>query len=264
MPKVTSADGISIDYDIAGSGPTLILVAGALQHRAIDPSTQRLIDALAKDMTVINYDRRGRGESGDTKPYAVAREIEDIEALIDAAGTRASLYGLSSGAVLAIEAASALASKVDHVVAYEPPIDVEQTSSEQIWAPVKEQEDFAARGDGGGAVVAFMRQTGAPPEAVEGLKQSPQWPSFASVGHTLAYDFRLLAEVSDGGLPQHWQNATMPVLILNGDKSFAFMEAGADAVAAALPNATRKTLKGQTHDPEPEVLAPVLRQFLTA
>ena len=261
MPQVTSKDGTRIDYDQRGDGPPVILIDGALQHRAIDPSTEVLADILARTMSVMHYDRRGRGESGDTSPYAVAREIEDIEALIAAAGGGAvRLYGMSSGAVLAIEAASALAARVGKLAAYEPPIDVEQ-SAEESWAAVREQEGFAARNDGSGAVAAFIRSTGAPAEAVEAMQQAPDWAGFARVGHTLAYDLRLLAEATDGGLPQRWQQARMPALIIDGDASFPFMGAGADAVARALPDARRRTLAGQTHEVEAAVLGPVLAEF---
>lgn len=260
MPKVTSKDGTSIDYDRQGRGPAIILIGGATQFRAMDPSTAAMADMLAKRFTVINYDRRGRGQSTETPPYAVAREIEDIAALIEAAGGRASLYGMSSGAVLAIEAASVLNGWVDKVAAYEPPFNVEQTAAE-AWGHVRAVQVYAEKGDGGGAAAEFMAQVGMQPEAIEGMKQSPVWPAFASVGHTISYDLRIIAEATADGLPERWHKASMPVLVINGGASYDFMGPGADAVAAKLPNAQRRTLAGQGHDVDPKVLAPVLEEF---
>src|SRR5215212_1912245 len=103
MPTVTSKDGTRIAFDQSGQGPALILVAGAIQYRAFGQGLVQLAALLAPHFTVLNYDRRGRGESGDTPPFAVAREIEDIDALIDAVGGTAFVFGLSSGAALAME-----------------------------------------------------------------------------------------------------------------------------------------------------------------
>lgn len=261
MPRVTSRDGTEIGYERKGAGPPVVLIGGATQFRAIDRGTARIADMLAAHFSVIVHDRRGRGESGDTAPYAVAREVEDIAALIAAAGGRAALYGMSSGAVLAIEAASALPEAVTRLIGYEPPVDVDQTR-ETAWANVAEMEGFAARGDGGGACAAFMALVGMPPEAIERMRGSKTWPAFASVGHTIAYDLRIIAEATDGGLPARWRKAVMPALIIDGDESHDFMGPGADAVA--LPNAQRRTLAGQGHDVDPEALVPVMIEFLEA
>lgn len=260
MPKVTSKDGTSIDYDSRGQGPAIILVGGATQFRGLDQATPLMADMLADRFTVINYDRRGRGESSDTKPYAVRREIEDIEALIDMAGGIAFVYGMSSGAVLAIEAAAALPDKIAKVVAYEPPVNVEQ-SGEEAWGYVNRVKAFADRGDGGGAAAEFMSQVGMPAEAIAEMKNSPIWPAFASVGPTIVYDLTTIAEATEHGLPPRWQAAKMPILVVNGGASYDFMGPGADAVAQALPNARRKTLPGQGHDAAPEALAAVLGEF---
>lgn len=260
MPIVTSKDGTKIGYDIKGNGPAIILVGGATQHRAIDEATPKMADLLAKRFTVINYDRRGRGESSDNTDYAVAREIEDIAALIGVAGGRAHLYGMSSGSVLAIEAAAALP-QVEKVVGYEPPIDPSQSSIE-TWKGVREMEAMAAREEKAAMMEKFMGEVGMPPDQLEGFKQGPAWPAYASVGHTLAYDYRILAEATDGGrMPERWKSIKGPVLILNGGDSYEFMAAGADAVAKAIPGAKRKTLAGQSHEVAPDVLAPVLAEF---
>lgn len=261
MPTVTSKDGTVIGYDSKASGPAIVLVAGATQYRAVDNTTPAMIDLLADRFTVLNFDRRGRGESGDTGPYAVAREIDDIAALIDAAGGRAGLFGMSSGAVLALEAAAALPEKVTGVVMYEPPIDPEQ-SSEASWQQHAEMAVLAETGDAAGMMVKFMTGVGMPPEAVEGFRQSPAWSAYEAVGLTLEHDYRIMAEATDGNrAPERWQRAKMPVLVVDGDASFPFMKAGADWVAAALPNATRRTLTGQSHEFDPKVLGPVLMEF---
>lgn len=266
MPTVTSKDGAKISYDVKGpndgKAPVLILIAGATQHRAVDEVTPKMADMLAKRFTVINYDRRGRGESTDGGKYAVAREIEDIAALIATVGGRASLYGMSSGTVLAVEAAAALPN-IDKVAGYEPPVDLDQPS-EESWNGVREMEALAAKGQGGAMMEKFMGDIGMPPDHLEGFKQSPVWPAYESVGHTIAYDFRIMAEATDGNrFPERWRNITAKVLIINGDASYPFMAAGADAVAKAIPGARRKTLKGYGHEVPAEVLGPVLLEFFS-
>src|SRR6185369_14958996 len=124
MKTVTSKDGTRIAFDQIGNGPVVVLVDSALASRAI---CAKLAILLAKDFTVINYDRRGRGDSTDTQPYAVQREVEDIEALIDGAGGSAFIFGSSSGAVLALEAANKLSAKVKKQVLYEPPFIVDDS-----------------------------------------------------------------------------------------------------------------------------------------
>lgn len=262
MPTVISTDGTVIDYDRKGAGgPVLILIGGAIQHRAISGETARMADMLADEMTVITHDRRGRDRSGDTPPYAVAREVEDIAALIDAEGGRASLYGMSSGAILAIEAAAALGDRVERVVGYEPPVDLDQTA-EDAWASVARQEEFARNGDGAGAVLSFMDEIGMPAQGIEDLRASPQFSQIAAVGHTICYDLRIIAEATASGFPARWREARAPALIIDGDASLPFMARGADAVAAALPDARRLTLAGQGHEVDVAVLAPILREWV--
>lgn len=262
MPQVTSQDGVTIGYDVTGSGPALILVAGATQYRAVDQTiTPALIKLLAPSFTVINYDRRGRGESTDKWPYAVAREVEDIAALIEAAGGEAFVFGMSSGAVLALEAAAAMPRKVKGLVLYEPPIDTGR-SSETYRYEHMQMAVQAAQGRGAEMMGDFLLGIGMPREALEGFKQSPGWPAFASVGLTIEHDYRILADARAGDAPpERWQNAIMPVLVLNGDKSFPFMAAGADWVASTLHNVERVTLADQSHEYDPNVLAPVLKVF---
>jgi pimeloyl-ACP methyl ester carboxylesterase len=268
MPKVTSKDGTAIAYSRTGKGPALIVVTGATAFRAFDPNLQVLADLLADAFTVINYDRRGRGESGDSKTYdpsgAPTREIEDIAALIEMAGGHAALLGFSSGSVLALEAAAA-GLPVDRLVMYEPPFILPG----QPFPPpapdyVETLTRFGAGTDMDAAPAYFMQSVGMPPDAIEGMKQSPVWPLMQSIGPTIAYDGQVMFDAlyTEGKFPARWQKATQPVLVLNGDASFPFMPAAADAVAAELPNATRRTLPGQDHGPKPEVMAPALREFL--
>ena len=263
MPTVTSRDGTTIAYSKTGNGPTLILVSGATSFRAFDPSQQALADLLADQFTTIAYDRRGRGESGDTQPYATEREIEDIAALLAANGGHAFVLGFSSGAVLALEATAA-GLPIDKLVMYEPPFVLAGSGFPPPPADYVETRDrMTASGDRDAAPAYFMSSVGMPPEAIDGAKQSPIWPLMQSIGPTIAYDGRVMFDgyYTERRFPDRWRTATQPVLVLNGDASFPFMPMAADAVAAQLPNATRKTLAGQDHGPKPEVMAPVLREF---
>ena len=251
---VTSKDGTTIAYSKVGNGPALVIVCGATQFRAFDSSLAVLAELLASDHTVITYDRRGRGESGNTLPFSPAREIEDIAALIAAGRRRASLLGYSSGAVVALEAAVA-GLPVHKVIMYEPPFALPESGA----APppgdyVEVLNRMAAAGDKDGPPSYFLQSIGMPPEAVAGMRQSPMWPMMQSVGPTIAYDgqFMFDAYYTESRFPDRWQKATMPVLVLDGDKSFPFMASAADAVAEELPNARRQTLAGQDHGPKPD------------
>ncbi|WP_338722629.1 alpha/beta hydrolase [Devosia sp. XK-2] len=263
MPTLTSKDGTTIGYEAKGRGPVIIMVAGATQYRAVDQTTPKLIDRLSAQFTVVNFDRRGRGESTDTAPYAVAREIEDIGALIDAFGGRAHLYGMSSGAVLALEAGVALPGKVASVLLYEPPIDVGQSSAD-AWRRHAEMVALAEHGETEEMMSRFMSAF-MPPEHLAGFKQSPAWPAFAAVGGTIEHDYRVMAEAIDGDRqPARWQNIAVPVLVVNGDSSFPFIEAGAAWTAAGVPGAERRILAGQGHDVSVDAIAPVMAEFFGA
>lgn len=261
MAQVISKDGVSIGFDRLGSGPVVILVAGATQYRAVDPVVAPVLVAqLSQQFTVITYDRRGRGESSDKWPYAVAREVEDIEALMDAAGGEAFLFGVSSGAVLALEAAAAMPRKVKAVALYEPPIDPSRSASAYRYEHMQ-MAALAAEGQAEAMMSDFLSGF-MPREALEQFKQSPAWPAFAAVGLTIEHDYRLLADArANDTPPEHWQNAIMPVLVLNGDQSFPFMAAGADWVASGLHNAERLTLADQGHNFDPRLLGPLLTVF---
>ena len=262
MHKVISRDGTEIAYDLHGSGPLLICVAGATQHRAVDQEgTPALARLLSPHFTVLIHDRRGRGDSTDTAPYAVQREVDDIAALIEAHGGRADLFGMSSGAVLAVEAAASLGALVTGLVLYEPPIDPARSAAD-YQDDHADMAELARQGKAAQMMSAFMGAFMSP-EDLAGFEQSPAWPAYASVGLTLEYDYRILAEARQGNSPpERWSRITAPTLVLDGDQSFPFMKAGADWVANGLPGAQRRTLPGQAHGYDPAVMAPVIVEFL--
>ena len=259
MNMVTSKDGTSIAFDKLGQGQPVILVDGALCHRAFGPMPA-LAPLLAQHFTVLMYDRRGRGESGDTQPYALEREIEDIEALIDEAGGSALLFGTSSGAALAMEAAAALGGKVGKLAMYEAPYNDDPASRQRYAAYRKQLAELLAAGRNGDAVVAFMMLVGMPEEHASMMRQDPTWPIFEAVAPTLAYDAVALGE--EAAVPTgSATRVTAPALVLDGGASMPFMHPTAVALASAMPNAQQRTLAGQTHDVQAEALAPVLIEF---
>lgn len=267
MHTVTSKDGTTLAYDQLGQGPTLILVGGALQDRAGDPRTAHLAGLLSKHFTVVHYDRRGRGDSTDTQPYAVQREIEDLEALMDAAGGAALVFGHSSGAVLALDAANALGPKITRLAVYEAPFVVEGSRPPRRDDYVAELERLVAAGQRGDAVALLMTDAaGVPAEYVEPMRQEPFWAGFEAMAHTLAYDGRIMGDTQSGQpLPQgRWASVTVPVLVMDGGASHSSMHRAAQALAALLPGSQRRTLAGQDHGPDPEVLAPALDEFFRA
>ena len=261
MKTVTSKDGTTIAFDQWGEGPTVILVDGALQYRAFDQGMVPLAELLAPHFTVIHYDRRGRGDSTDTQPYALEREIEDIEALIDEAGGSASLYGISSGAALAMEAAIEVGDKVSKLAMYEAPYNDDE-AAQQAWRKyVKELRELLDAGRKGDAVGLFMMLVGASPEDVEGIRQTPMWPLWESIGHTLAYD-HIAALGEDAAIPtERAARVNLPALVMDGSESFPFMHTTAVALAKAMPKGRHRTLEGQTHEVASDVIAPVLIEF---
>lgn len=262
--RVTSKDGTKIAYERKGDGPAVILVDGALGFRAFG-SAPALSDLLAPSLTVYLYDRRGRGDSGDTPPVALQREIEDIEALIDLAGGRASLYGISSGGALALEAAAALGSQVERLALYEIPYDDSENGVERWRVYRAELRELLADGRGGDAVELFMRLVGASDEGVAGMRAQPVWATFEAVGPTLAYDAEALGE--DRVVPvDRAATVTARTLVMDGSASLEhmpFMRASAVRLAEVIPIAQRRVIEGQAHDVDSHVLAPVLAEFFT-
>ncbi|MBO0772679.1 MAG: alpha/beta hydrolase [Actinobacteria bacterium] len=261
METITSRDGTRIAYDQTGSGPALIIVYGAMNTRS-SGSLPELVGLLAPHFTVYSYDRRGRGDSGDTLPYAVGREIEDIEAVIGQAGGTAFLYGHSSGGCLALEAARKLGSQVGRVAVYEAPYD-DEPEAQQTWSQYLDQlEEALATERLGDAAALFMRYVGMPAEQVEGMRQAPFWPAMEAVAPTLAYDHAGVIGRSRAVPRDRLAEIEAPVLALCGGSRPAFMHNTARTISQAAPKAEFRMLDGQTHEVQPAVLAPVLIEFL--
>ncbi len=258
MAKVISKDGTPIAYDQTGSGPAVILVDGALGYRGFGPSGP-LATLLAPHFTVISYDRRGRGDSGNTLPYALVREIEDIDALIDTASGSAFLFGTSSGGCLALEAAAALGGRVKKLAIWEAPYDSSPDAA-TAWKEYRRQlEQHLAAGQRGDAVALFMHFVGTPADMINGMRQSPMWPTVEAVAPTLPYDAAAMGE--DRAVPVERAAAvTAPTLVLNGTM-LPFMLETANALTTAIPHAQHRTLEGQSHDVDVQVLAPALIEF---
>jgi alpha-beta hydrolase superfamily lysophospholipase len=258
MDRVTSADGTDIAYERVGSGPTVVLVGGAFcDHTA----TEELAGALAGEFTAVSYDRRGRGESGDTAPYDPAREFEDLSALITAVGGPAFVYGISSGAVLCLRAA-AHGVPVAAVAALEPPF---RASADAPPVPERYTEtlvELTSTGRRGDAVAYFMTEAvGQPPEAVEQARRMPMWPGLEAMAHTLAYDSLVLGR-ADGRVPvEELARVTAPVLGVYSTASPAWLVAGAEAATKAVPTGEVVGLPGGFHQVPAATLAPVLAEF---
>lgn len=260
MQFVTSRDGTRIAYDKLGMGPALILVNGALATRS---SNAELAQLLAPHVTVYSYDRRGRGDSGDTNPYSVKREVEDIAALIDAAGGSAYVYGKSSGASLALEATSSLGGKVKKLAIYEAPYsDAEGAAKE--WKEFRTKLDGLLAADRrADAVTLFLKFVGVPDEAIAGMRTSPAWPGMEAMAPTLAYDNAVVGD--DRSVPVKTVAKIKTItLVMDGGASVGampFMRPTADKLAKAIPGAERRTIEGQAHDISPKVLASILLKF---
>ena len=256
--KVTSRDGTSIDVDVTGEGPPVVLVTGG----SVDRTSQAGLAAeLSASLTVFNYDRRGRGESTDTPPYAIEREIEDIEAVISEAGGSAHLYGSSSGAALALHAAAS-GLPLLKLALWEPPFILDERQR-----PPKDQveqyERMVAEDRRGDAVEYFMTKViGMPAELVAGMRTQPWWPAQEALAHTLAYDARIMADYS---LPVDAAAAVkVPTLVVAGGSDFPWMRETADALAKVVPDGEARMLEGQGHDVDPAVLGPVLTEFFSS
>jgi pimeloyl-ACP methyl ester carboxylesterase len=216
---------------------------------------------LAPHFTVITYDRRGRGESGDTKPYALAREVEDIEALINEAGGSAFIFGTSSGGCLALEATLKLGSKIEKLAMWEPPYNsapADRPAWKEYWTQLKKLVAADRRGD---AAALFMQFVGTPADQIEGMRHAPMRSMFEAVAPTLAYDAACIGE--DRSVPiGRAADVNVPTLVMNGTV-IPFMLDTANALTKAIPHAQHRTLEGQSHDVDLKVLAPVLVEFFT-
>jgi pimeloyl-ACP methyl ester carboxylesterase len=247
MEKVTSRDGTPIAFDRLGDGPPVILVCGAMCDRALMHPTA---EELAKHFTVFNYDRRGRGDSSDTAPYAVQREIEDIGALVAEAGGTASVYGHSSGAGLVLHAAAhglPMAKIVLHDPPYAPDGDEEAPRSsreygEKLGATLSEDR----RGE---AVELFMTTVGMPQEMIEGTRRTPRWAELEAIAHTLAYDSEVMGDIGkEGTIPvEQAGRVRVPALVLTGGADYPWMIDVGRRLAEAMPNGRHRVLEGQEH-----------------
>ena len=265
MHTAISNDSTTNPVDKAGNGPALILIGGMFEQRAMESETSKLaVDpTLPQHFTVYHYDRRGRGDSTNTLPFAVEREIEDIDTLIAAAGGSALMFGISSGAALAFEAAHRLGTKVKKLALYEPPYN-DDPDARQAWVNFRAQlAEALAEGRHRDAVGLFMMLLGVPPEGVEEMHHYPMWPMWEAIAPTIAYDAAALGE--EAAVPvAKAAGLRIPALIMSGSESYPFMHATAQALAAAIPDGEYRCLEGQTHEVTPEALAPVLVEFFSA
>lgn len=252
---VTSKDGTRIAYEVLGSGPPLVVVWGALGVRA-SPFTRKMREELAKSFTVYDYDRRGRGDSGDTQPYAVAREVEDLRAMCQAAGGKPYVWATSSGAALALDAAAA-GVPMRTLVAHEPPYveDMDPDYERKVG-------ELVAQGRRSDAVKLFMRTVGVPAFIVPLMRLMPFWKTAVAAANTLPYD---AACMSGFKVPvQRLATIRTPTLILWGGKTPASLQKAAQQVAAAIPGARTRMVPKQNHGIQPAALRPVLAEELPA
>jgi pimeloyl-ACP methyl ester carboxylesterase len=249
----TSQDGTSIAFERAGTGPPLILVDAAGGFRGFGPMGP-LAAELHPEFTVYRYDRRGRGDSTDNQPYSVDREIDDLQALIDAADGSAFVYGFSSGAVLALHAA-ARGLAIPKLALLEPALELDEPAEpDPLGAEVAELVAAGRRGD---AVEHFNRSIGVPEEYLVGMREAPWWPTMEALAHTLVYDTIITSSLPAARLAA----ITTPTLVIDSQGSDPRLSEWAQGVTDALPNAQRRTLQGEWHGIGPEILAPVLTEF---
>ncbi|WP_433428967.1 alpha/beta fold hydrolase [Nonomuraea sp. CA-141351] len=249
MNTVTSRDGTRIAFDRAGEGPAVVLVDGAMCYRGAGPCTA-LAAELAGDFTVYTYDRRGRGESGDSDTFAVEREIDDLAALIEHAGGGAYVFGHSSGAVLALEA-SLRGIGIARLALFEPPPAGDDASM------AERLDELVRAGKRGEAVEAFQLGIGLPPEMVSGMRDSPFRAMLEAIAPTLVYDTTLTSSARPG----RYASVAVPTLLVGSENSPETLRTSTEEIARAVPGARHRSLPGGFHDVEPKVLAPVLTEF---
>lgn len=260
MTTTISADGTKIAYDVTGDGPPLVIVDGAMCYRDSGPS-RPLAAELAADFTVYTYDRRGRGETPDAE-FTLEREVEDVESIIKEAGGTAYVFGASSGAMLALEAANAGVGVME-LAMYEPPLIVDGTHAPVPESALPEMRALISENRRGDAVKAFMKSVDVPVFGILVMQLLPVWKKLKAVAHTLPNDLVLVEGLRRGRpLPaDRWTTPTMPTLVANGGKTPEYLRNSAAALAEVLPNARHETVPGQTHLVKAKALAPVLRAF---
>jgi alpha-beta hydrolase superfamily lysophospholipase len=254
MDTARSADGTTIAYDHVGQGPALVLVTGAFCDRT---SPAPLAELLAAHLTVYSYDRRGRGASGDTAPYSVDREIDDLRTVLDAAGGAARVYGHSSGARLALDAA-AHGLPITRLAVYEPPFLTDDSRPRPVDLQARVEKLLAA-GNRREAAALHLVESGTPEHIVSHMQAAPWWPAMEALAHTLPYDEALCGDLtlSTGDLAA----IASPTLVLGGADSPAWFRTAMQAVANAIPGARHLQLDGQAHVAADEALTPVLIDF---
>lgn len=261
----TSKDGTKIAYSKTGNGEPLILVDGAFCHRKFG-ANEKLPQHLSKHFTVYSYDRRGRGESGDTLPYTIEKEFQDLEAIIEIAGGTANVYGISSGAALALEAANK-GTKIKKLALYEAPYITDSSRKPFPNDYLETLIAYVQQGKNGKAVQYFMRTgIGLPAFVVWMMKLMPAWKPMKQLAHTLIYDTKILGDTGSGKPfdQNKWQNATMSTLVISGSKSAKWSQNSMKHLAEVLPNAKHQSLIGQTHLVKPEVIAQELINYFKA
>jgi pimeloyl-ACP methyl ester carboxylesterase len=259
MNTVTSADGTTIAFDHFGAGAPIVMAAGAFNDRS---TTEPLARALAPRFSVLNYDRRGRGDSGDAPQYAVEREIEDLEALIAEAGGSAAVFGYSSGAVLALKAA-AHGLAITRLALYEPPFVVGDSRPRPRADLDVELAELVSGGRRGDAVELFQTEViGMPPDVVAQMRDAPFRPGMEAIAHTLAYEAAIVGDLT---LPTELvASIATPTLVIDGDQSPPVMREAARAVADTLPNGQLRSLAGQDHTIDAQATASIVADFLAA
>lgn len=261
MPSVTSRDGTIIAYETTGSGEPLILVDGAMCYRDAGPM-RPLAEKLKDRFTIVLYDRRGRGESGDTLPYSVEREVEDLEALLQAVGGSAYVYGCSSGGALALEAANRIEG-IKKLIIYEAPFILDNSRNPMTDEKLAELDRLIATGRRSDAVKLFMRFVGVPALFIFIMPFMKMWAKLTAIAHTLSYDHKIVSPYQKGKpLPAgNWPNVSVPTLVADGGKSPLWMRNAQAALARNL-GAQYRTLPGQTHMVTPDAQAPMIIAFL--
>jgi pimeloyl-ACP methyl ester carboxylesterase len=250
MSHVISKDGTIIKFDRTGDGPPVILVVGAFNDRSTGAPIAKLLES---DFTVINYDRRGKGASGDTLPYAIEREVEDLKALIDEVGGSAFVFGYSSGAVLALNAA-ARGVAISKLVLFEAPVEGYDSSL------VNQLTELISAGRRGDAVEFFQSAiVGIPEHVVAQLRNAPFRPYLEALVHTTVYDTKIICEPP---LRDELAGISAPMLAVAGEESSDKFKQAIELLATVLPNGQYMCLEGQNHNIVAPVLAPVVRKFL--
>ncbi|HKO26063.1 MAG TPA: alpha/beta hydrolase [Solirubrobacteraceae bacterium] len=263
METVISSDGTRIAYDRSGEGPTVILVNGALGYRKFK-TMEQIAMALSERCTVINYDRRGRGDSGPAGPASVEREIDDLAALIETVGGRASLWGYSSGSAVALRAAAAGVG-VEKLMLYETPFKTDPDAKFPRDDYAARLEPLIAADDRMGAARHFLRNVGMPGPIVSVMSLMPMFKRFGSNGHTLMFDYLALGDQNMHGSPlraEEWASVTCPTLVVYGSKTYPSLKHASRSLAEVLPNATLRELPGQKHAVKPSAIAPLIAEFV--